>query len=137
MMTSTPALSLHQRVCAQPQTRASASAPCEVDIKRTADSTSVTAKTPDIKSNKPFCVKAGTAVNWKSMSKNTGFVVDFATSAPFESQDAIIGGSDRSCSVVDRKPGCYKFSAGACVSGAIYGMCDSVNTELIVTRGGH
>ena len=75
---------------------------------------------------------------WKSMSKNTGFVVDFGPSASFEPAGAaIIGGSDRSASVVVKKPGCYKFSAGACVSGAIYGMCASVDTELIVVGSGN
>lgn len=126
-----------ENLCTAANTCGSPSVPCEVDIKRTSDSTSVTASTPDTKANKPFCVKAGTTVNWKSMSRNTGFLVDFGASAPFESQDAIIGGSDRSRSLVVKKRGCYKFSAGACVSGAIYGMCDSVATELIVTNGGN
>jgi hypothetical protein len=34
---------------------------------------------------------------------------------------------------VARKPGCYKYSAGACMSGAIYGMCGEANVQLIVT----
>lgn len=126
-----------ESLCTAANACGSTSVPCDVDIKRTSDSTSVTASTPDTKSNKPFCVKAGTTVNWKSTSRDTGFLVDFGTSAPFESLDAIIGGSDRSRSLVAKKPGCYRFSAGACVSGATYGMCDSVDTELIVTNGGH
>jgi hypothetical protein len=74
----------------------------------------------------------GTEVTWQSRSKNTGFVVDFGPGSPFDS-DAIVGGSDRPVSAVARKKGCYKYSAGACVSGSIYGMCGSVETELIIT----
>jgi hypothetical protein len=32
------------------------------------------------------------------------------------------------------KKGCYKYSVGACISGAIYGMCGSAETELVVTE---
>jgi plastocyanin len=109
--------------------------PCLVDIKRTADSASVTGNTMDSKSNAPFCVKNGTTVTWRSLSKNTGFVVDFGASPPFDGMEAILGGSDRSPSVVTKRPGCYKFSTGACVSGASYGMCATVDTVLIVTKG--
>jgi hypothetical protein len=69
-----------------------------------------------------------------SRSKNVGFVVDFGPSSPFE-QGTIIGGSDRQVSAVAKNPGCHKFSAGACVSGAIYGMCGQTNAEIIVTGG--
>jgi len=127
-----------ESMCTPKNTCGSATAPCTVDIKRTAESAAVTPDIPGAKSNAPFCVKTGTTVTWKSVSKNTGFVVDFGPSSPFEPAGAaILGGSDRSASVVAKKQGCYKFSAGACVSGAIYGMCDSVDTELIVTGGGN
>jgi len=127
-----------ESICTPKNTCGSATAPCTVDIKRTAESAAVTPDIPGAKSNTPFCVKTGTTMIWKSMSKNTGFVVDFGPSAPFEPAGAaIVGGSDRSASVVAKKPGCYKFSAGACVSGAVYGMCASVDTELIVTGGGN
>ena len=43
------------------------------------------------------------------------------------------GGTDRSITVVAKTPGCYKYSAGACMSGAIYGMCGQANAELIIT----
>ncbi|HXY08371.1 MAG TPA: hypothetical protein VEI52_11055 [Terriglobales bacterium] len=125
-----------ESMCTAKNTCGSATAPCTIDVKRTADSAAVTPDIPGAKSNAPFCVKSGTTITWKSLSKNTGFVVDFGPSAPFEPAGAaIIGGSDRSPSVVAKKPGCYKFSTGACVSGAAYGMCASVDTELVVTGG--
>jgi len=80
-------------------------------------------------------VKAGTTVIWKSTSKNIGFVVDPGTTSPFEPAGAIMGGSDRSVSVVAKTAGCYKYSAGACMSGAIYGMCKETSGEVIVISG--
>jgi hypothetical protein len=74
-------------------------------------------------------------VTWKSTAKNVGFIVDPGTPSPFEPVGAIIGGSDRSVNVVARIPGCYKYSAGACMSGAIYGMCKETSAEIIVTGG--
>ena len=121
-----------QGMCNSSTTCGSASAPCTVDIKRTANAASVTPSIPGAKDNAPFCVKVGTKVTFKSESKNVGFVLDFGTSSPF-GQGTIIGGSDRQVSVVANKPGCFKFSAGACVSGAIYGMCGETSTEIIVT----
>src|SRR5271167_1563154 len=123
-----------QSICTAENTCGSASTPCTVEIKRTADSASATPSIPKAKGNEPFCVKAGTTVTWKSASKNTGFVLDFGPDSPFGSE-AIIGGSDRSPSTVANKKGCYKYSVGACVSGAIYGMCASVETELIINGG--
>jgi hypothetical protein len=61
-------------------------------------------------------------------------VVDIGgPSSPFDPAGAIIGGSDREVSVTAKTPGCYKYSAGACVSGAIYGMCGTATAEIIVT----
>jgi plastocyanin len=113
----------------------SASTPCEVDVKRTADGASSTPIIPGAKSNALFCVQAGTTVTWESTSKNIGFVVDPGTISPFEPGGAIIGGSDRTVSVVAKTAGCYKYSAGACMSGAIYGMCKETSAEVIVIRG--
>ncbi len=121
-----------QAICTAENTCGSSSTACTVEIKRTSDSASATPVIPNAKGNQPFCVKAGTKVIWKSGSKNTGFVLDFGPEQPFGTE-AIIGGSDRSPSTVANKKGCYKYSVGACVSGAIYGMCDSVETELIIT----
>ena len=123
-----------ETMCNSATTCGSAATPCTVDVKRSANAASVTPDTPNAKSNRPFCVKVGTTVTWKSSSKNTGFVLDFGPTSPFE-QGTIIGGSDRSVSAVAKKAGCYKFSAGACVSGAIYGMCGQTSSEIIVTSG--
>ena len=105
-----------------------------VDIKRTASAASVTPGIPGAKDNAPFCIKVGTKVTFKSESKNVGFLLDFGLSSPF-GRETIIGGSDRQVSVVANKPGCSEFSAGACVSGAIYGMCGETSTEIIVVVG--
>jgi plastocyanin len=121
------------QLCNASNTCGSASNPCTVDVKRTANAASSTPSIPNAKSNSLFCVKAGTTVQWKSTGKDIGFVVDFGPASPFDPAGAVIGGSDRSVSVVARNPGCYKYSAGACMSGAIYGMCGQANVELIVT----
>ncbi|HXJ96658.1 MAG TPA: hypothetical protein VMT20_27785 [Terriglobia bacterium] len=123
-----------QAMCDASTTCGSASDPCVVDVKRTANAASVKPSIPDAKDNKPFCIRVGTTVTWRSASKDTGFVLDFGPSSPFD-QAAIIGGTDRSVSVVAKKPGCYKFSAGACTPGSIYGMCSETSTEIIVTSG--
>ena len=123
-----------QGMCNASTTCGSASTPCTVNIKRTANAASVTAGIPGAKANAPFCVKVGTTVTFMSQSKNVGFVVDFGPTSPFE-QGTIIGGSDRQVSAVAKNPGCHKFSAGACVSGAIYGMCGDTSAEIIVIGG--
>jgi len=123
-------------ICNASTTCGSASTPCSVDIKRTGSGASVIPGIAGAKANKPFCIKVGTSVTWKSESKNVGFVVDFGPSSPFD-QDTIIGGSERPITAMAKKPGCFKFSAGACVSGSIYGMCGETSTELIVTAGGN
>jgi plastocyanin len=118
-------------LCNAANTCGSASAPCSVDVKRTANAASVTPSIPGAKGNSTFCVKVGTTVVWKSETKHQGFVVDMGPKTPFDVDD-IIGGSDRSVTVVAKRPGCYKFTAGACLSGAIYGMCGNDTAELIV-----
>jgi plastocyanin len=123
------------QLCTAANTCGSASTPCTVDVKRTADSASSTPSIPNAKGNELFCVKAGTTVTWKSTGKDIGFVVDVGPVSPFDPPGAIIGGSDRSVSVVAKKPGCYKYSAGACMSGATYGMCGTADAKLIITSG--
>src|SRR5277367_5978929 len=93
------------QLCNSSNTCGSASTPCEVDVKRTANGASSTPSIPDAKGNALFCVKAGTKVTWKSTGKNIGFVVDAGTPSPFEPAGAITGGSDRSASVVAKTPG--------------------------------
>jgi len=121
------------QLCNAANTCGSASSPCAVDVKRTSNAASSTPDIPNAKSNSLFCVKAGTTVQWKSTGKDIGFVVDLGPASPFVPAGAIIGGTDRPISVVAKTPGCYKYSAGACMSGAIYGMCGQTNAELIVT----
>ncbi len=120
------------QLCSAANTCGSASNPCSVDVKRSANAASSTASIANPKTNALFCVKAGTTVQWKSTAKNVGFVVDLGPISPFIPDGAILGGSDRTVSVVAKKPGCYKYSAGACISGAIYGMCGDTSAELIV-----
>lgn len=108
------------------------SGPCTINIKRTAGSASVTPDSTAAKANAPFCVKVGQTLTWRSVSKGTGFMLDFGPDSPFSGSGAIMGGSDRPVSAVATRKGCYKFSAGACVSGATYGKCESVESELIV-----
>ena len=109
---------------------------CKVDVKRSGgNSASATPSNPNAKGNASFCVKVGTTVIWQSLSKNTGFVLDFGPSSPFDTPDgAIIGGADRPISVVAKRPGCFKYSVGACVSGTIYGMCGNGSAEVVVTN---
>ena len=121
------------QLCTAANTCGSASSPCTVDVKRTANAASSTPGIPNAKGNSLFCIKAGTTVEWKSTGRNIGFVVDMGTTSPFQPGGAIIGGTERSVSVVAKTPGCYKYSAGACMSGAIYGMCGQANAQLIIT----
>jgi hypothetical protein len=123
-----------QQLCNPGNTCGSPTAPCDVDVKRTAYAASATPQIPGAKGNSLFCVKPGTTLNWKSTSKNTGFVVDVSDSSPFDPGGAIIGGTDKTASVVAKTSGCYKYSVGACVSGALNGMCANASAEVIITQ---
>jgi plastocyanin len=121
-------------ICAAANTCGSASSPCYIDIKRDqGSSATATPSFPDAKSNKAFCIKVGTTVTFTSSSKNTGFVIDFGNSDPFDHEGAIMGGADRPITVVAKHPGCYAFSVGACTAGTTYGMCGNADTQLIVS----
>ncbi|MBV8866693.1 MAG: hypothetical protein JO210_14970 [Acidobacteriaceae bacterium] len=125
------------QMCNASNTCGSGSAPCSVDVQRRGStSASSTPEIPGAKRNAPFCVAAGTTLTWHSSSKDTGFILDFGPSSPFDKPGAIIGGSDRTVSVVAKKSGCFKYSTGACTPGTIYGMCGSAESELIITNGG-
>src|SRR5580698_9300495 len=63
------------QLCTAANTCGSASTPCSVDVKRTANAASSTPDIPNAKSNSLFCVKVGTTVQWKSTAKNIDFVV--------------------------------------------------------------
>jgi hypothetical protein len=121
-----------QQLCNAGNTCGSPSSPCDVDVKRTSYAASATPQIPGAKGNSLFCVHPGTTVNWKSDSKNTGFVVDVSESSPFEPGGAIIGGSNKDVAVVAKTTGCYKYSVGACVSGALNGMCANASGEIII-----
>jgi len=133
----------YKHVCSEPNpasmctaynTCGSDSAPCVMDVKRSdGNSASTTPNIPRAKGNALVCVRAGTTVEWHSSSKDTGFVLDFGASSPFATPGTIIGGSDRPISVAAKRPGCFKYSAGACTSGSIYGMCGSAESEIVVT----
>ena len=121
-------------ICAPENTCGSASSTCSVDIRRSeGSSASATPSMPGAKSNKAFCVKTGTTVTFTSSSKDTGFVVDFGTSNPFDYQGAIMGGADRPITVTAKHPGCYTYSLGACTAGTIYGMCGEDAAQLIIS----
>ena len=120
-------------LCTASNTCGSASESCSVDVKRTANSASATPSVQGAKGNSTFCVKAGTTVVWKSDTKHEGFIVDMGPKTPFDTDD-IIGGSDKQVTTVAKTPGCYKYSLGACLSGAIYGMCENTTAELVVVQ---
>jgi plastocyanin len=106
---------------------------CSVDVKRTSQAASATPSFPGAKGNSTFCVKAGTQVTWKSDTKHQGFVVDMGPNSPFDPPE-IIGGSDKSVTTTAKTPGCYRYSAGACLSGAIYGMCGTGYAEVVILK---
>ena len=121
--------------CGEANTCGSSGSVCEVDIKRIGgNSASATPNSPNHKSNEAFCVKVGTTITFKSTSKDTGFVLDFGNSSPFDSGPAIIGGADRPRSVVAKTPGCYTYSVGACTAGTVYGMCGDDKAQIIVSN---
>ena len=120
-------------ICTASNTCGSNSEPCSVDVKRTANGASATPSIAGAKANSTFCVKVGTTVVWKSDTKHQGFIVDMGPTSPFAVDD-IIGGSDRSVTVVAKTPGCYKFSAGACISGEIYGMCGNGTSQIVIVK---
>jgi hypothetical protein len=105
---------------------------CTVDVKRTAYSSSATPNIAGAKGNQLFCIKAGTNITWQAPDKNTGFLIDFGPNSPFDTPDAIIGGSAKPVSVVAKNPGCYKYGFQASSSTAIYGMSKASQAELIV-----
>ncbi|MBV8630022.1 MAG: hypothetical protein JOZ83_03805 [Silvibacterium sp.] len=123
-----------ETLCNPANTCGSPTQPCSVDVKRTSYAASATPDVPDAKGNQTFCVKIDTSVIWHSDTKHQGFVVDFGPNEPFDPPGDIIGGSDKAVTVRAKTPGCYRFSAGACRSGAVYGMCGNGTAELIILK---
>jgi len=123
-----------ETLCTAANTCGSETTPCTVSVKKDGGGANVNPSTTDGKSNQLFCVKVGTTINYEAGRKNTGFVVDFGPKSPFDSDESIQGGSKKGDSAVAKNPGCFRFSAGACVSGAINGMCGSRFAEMVVTK---
>jgi hypothetical protein len=121
-----------ETLCNAANTCGSAANPCQVNVNKEGGSASATASITNPKKNALFCVKTGTKIVWHSTNKNTGFVIDFGPQSPFEPSDAIIGGGKNDVTVEAQRPGCFKYSVGACYSGATYGMCGNSQTEAIV-----
>ena len=121
--------------CNAGNTCGSSSTPCSVDVKRTRYSSSATPSIQGAKGNALFCVKAGTTVTWQSSSKNTGFLVDFGPTSPFDPSDPIMGGSKRPITVKTATPGCYMYALQATDSTGLYGMSQASHAELIVVGG--
>jgi len=119
-------------LCNAGNTCGSASAPCTVNVNKEGGSASATAGTSDPKKNGLFCVKVGTSLTFMSSNKNTGFVLDFGPKSPFDPDDPIIGGGKNQVTVKAVNAGCYKYSVGACYSGATYGMCGNATAEAII-----
>ncbi len=122
-----------QTSCTAANTCGSASTPCEVDVKKTPYGIEVIPSTQENKKNTPFCVAPGTKVTFKTSNKNTGFIIDFGPNSPLDDPDTITGGTKHPETVTAQKSGCYGFSAGACVSGAVKGMCNSGSAQMVVT----
>jgi len=123
-----------ESLCTAANTCGSPSQPCSVDVKRTSYAASATPDVPNAKGNQTFCVKADTSIIWHSDTKHQGFVVDFGPNEPFDPPGDIIGGSEKAVTVRAMVPGCYRFAAGACASGAVYGMCGNGDAELIILK---
>ena len=113
-------------------------APCVLEVKRVDGGTeaSVTPNIANFPKDGTVCIKTGANVTWQGAGKNTGVMVDFGETSPFEPSGTIMGGSDRPVSVVAKKAGCFKYTVGACTPGSIYGMCGNSDLDLIVTSGG-
>jgi hypothetical protein len=112
--------------------------PCLLEVNRVVSGNGVSVKPniEDFPKDAVLCIQAGASVTWQGAGKNTGVMVDFGNTSPFDPSGTIMAGSDRPITVVAQKPGCYKYTAGACVSGAIYGMCGNSDLEMVVTSGG-
>ena len=108
------------------------SSPCTVDITRSGSSSNVKPSTPTASKNELFCIKSGTTVVWKSSKKNTGFLVSFGSDSPFEPDGPITGGGKKQVTTKAVTPGCYKFDAGAFISGTVYGMSGGNKAELVI-----
>ncbi len=127
-----------EQLCSAANTCGSSSSPCVLEIRRTGGGYDASV-TPNIrnfpKEPAAICIATGTSVTWQGEGKNTGIMIDFGSSSPFDPPGTIMGGSDRPVTVQTKNPGCYKYTVGACNPGSIYGMCGNSDFDLIVTAG--
>ena len=119
-------------LCTAANTCGSASAACNVDVLSVRGNAVVKPEIPGAKNNQLFCVKKGTSVVWLSTSKSVGFMIYFGTDSPFDPDEPIMGGGSKKVTVKAATPGCYKYDAGAFVSGATYGMGAGSKPELVI-----
>jgi plastocyanin len=126
-----------EQLCSAANTCGSSSSPCVLEIKRSDGGidASVTPNIPKFPKDSAICIATGTNVTWQGEGKNTGIMVDFGGSSPFDPSGTIMGGSDRPVTVLTKTPGCYKYTVGACNPGSSYGMCGNSDFDLIVTDG--
>jgi hypothetical protein len=126
-----------EQLCSAANTCGSSGTPCVLEVRRTGggSQSSVTPNIPNFPKNSVICITTGTSVTWQGAGKNTGLMVDFGATSPFEPSGTIMGGSDRPVTVVAKTPGCFKYSLGACTPGTIYGMCGNSDFELVITGG--
>jgi len=124
-----------EQLCSAANTCGSSGSPCVLEIKRTGGGTdaSVTPNISNFPKDSPICINTGTTVTWQGAGKNTGIMVDFGGTSPFDPAGPIMGGSDRPVTVVAKTAGCFKYSVGACTPGTIYGMCGNADFEMIIT----
>ena len=110
----------------------SASSTCTIDVTRSRDSANVKPDIPNAKNNQLFCIKAGTSVVWMSSNKNNGFMVSFGPDSPFDPDGPIMGGGQKRVTTKASAPGCYKYDAGAFLSGTVKGMSGGSKPELVI-----
>ncbi len=122
-----------EQLCTAANICGSSNSPCLLEIRRVGGGVdaSVTPNIPNFPKDSVICITTGTNVTWRGEGKNTGIMVDFGDSSPFEPSGTIMGGSDRPVTVLTKKAGCYKYTVGACNPGSTYGMCGNSDFDLI------
>jgi hypothetical protein len=124
-----------EQLCSAANTCGLNGSPCVLEVKRVdgGSGAAVIPNIPGFPKDGVVCIKTGANVTWQGAGKNTGVMVDFGDSSPFDPAGTIMAGSDRPITVVAKKAGCFKYTLGACTPGSIYGMCGNSDLDLIVT----
>jgi len=111
-----------EQLCSAKNTCGSAGSPCVLEVKRSVlevkrtgggTDASVTPNIPDFDKDSAICINSGTNVTWQGAGKNTGVMVDFGATSPFDPPGTIMGGSDRPVTVVAKRAGCFRYTVGA------------------------